>query len=185
MCVRLCDGYYFPVSFKASSGSFAADEDKCQSSCNAPTKLFYYANPGEHIEDMRDLQGNSYKDLKNAFRYRKEYDAACRCKPDPWCREARNRHQEYARQVHIQSARMADARMISGDDLGDDVRQDSQDHDDGDLIVRRNAANAANYDASGVTAKADARRARRRVIFRRRVSMRRPASQQRSFSDLW
>jgi len=98
MCVRLCDGYYYPVSFKTGPGQFANDEALCNSGCSkAPTKLFYYSNPGGSLEDMRALDGQRYKDLANAFRYRKEYVADCRCKAEPWSRQARARHENWAK----------------------------------------------------------------------------------------
>jgi len=97
MCVRLCDGYYYPVSFKARSGQLSDDEMRCNKGCyEAPTKLFYYSNPGGSIENMRALDGQRYKDLANAFRYRKEYVADCRCKPEPWSRQARVQHESWA-----------------------------------------------------------------------------------------
>ena len=42
MCVRLCDGYYFPVSAATTKGRFQRDEQTCRSQCQAPTKLYYY-----------------------------------------------------------------------------------------------------------------------------------------------
>jgi hypothetical protein len=96
MCVRLCDGYYFPVSFKTNGANLDADDVICQSSCDAPARLFYYRNPGEEIENMRDLDGQAYSSLKNAFRYRKEFVSDCRCRPEPWTREARRKHEAYA-----------------------------------------------------------------------------------------
>ncbi len=96
MCVRMCDGYYFPVSFKASSNQFGTDTQFCNSDCyNAPTKLFYYANPGGSIENMRALDGVLYKDIANAFKYRKEYVTDCRCKAEPWSRRARQQHESW------------------------------------------------------------------------------------------
>ncbi|MCF6200043.1 MAG: DUF2865 domain-containing protein [Hyphomicrobiaceae bacterium] len=112
MCVRLCDGYYYPVSFKTSSGQLSNDEARCNSGCyEAPTKLFYYSNPGGSIENMRALDGQRYKDLANAFRYRKEYVADCRCKAEPWSRQARAQHESWANsQQQAQLIRRRDVR---------------------------------------------------------------------------
>ena len=96
MCVRMCDGYYFPVSFKARSGELETDAQYCNSNCyNAPTKLFYYSNPGGSIENMRALDGSLYKDIANAFKYRKKYVADCRCKAEPWSARAKQQHQSW------------------------------------------------------------------------------------------
>ena len=40
--------------------------------------------PGGSIKNMRALNGERYKNIANAFKYRKEYVADCRCKVDPW-----------------------------------------------------------------------------------------------------
>ena len=100
MCVRMCDGYYFPVSFKTTSSQLEADAQFCNSDCyNAPTKLFYYSNPGGSIKNMRALDGVLYKDIANAFKYRKEYVASCRCKAPPWSRQARQQHDSWGQQA--------------------------------------------------------------------------------------
>ena len=96
MCVRLCDGFYFPISFSATPSRFARDAATCENSCGGQARLFVYRNPGADVEDMVDLKGRPYRQLSSAFRYRTEYIAACKCKPDPWEAEARERHRVYA-----------------------------------------------------------------------------------------
>lgn len=81
VCVRLCDGYYFPVSFSTLPNHFQRDEDACQSKCAAPAKLYYHQNPGAGMEQAVAASTNEpYTQLKTAFRYRKEYMAGCSCK---------------------------------------------------------------------------------------------------------
>ncbi len=81
VCVRLCDGYYFPVSFATLPNHFQRDEEVCQSKCAAPAQLFYHQNPGAGMEQAVAARTNEpYKGLKTAFRYRKEYIAGCSCK---------------------------------------------------------------------------------------------------------
>lgn len=96
MCVRLCDGYYWPVSFATTADRFARDEDACQSSCSAPAKLFTYANPGQDIEQMVDRQGIAYTKLKTAFAHRERLDPSCRCQDEPWSASEIARHRAYA-----------------------------------------------------------------------------------------
>ena len=50
VCVRLCDGYYFPVSFSTLPSHFEQDADACQSKCAAPVELYYYQNPGAAVD---------------------------------------------------------------------------------------------------------------------------------------
>ncbi len=81
MCVRLCDGYYFPISFSTLPNHFERDAEACQSRCAAPTELFYYQNPGGAVEQMVGAQTNTpYTQLRTAFRYRKEFVKGCSCK---------------------------------------------------------------------------------------------------------
>ena len=81
LCVRLCDGYYFPVSFSTLPNHFQRDSDLCQSQCAAPAELYYHQNPGGAVEQMVSV-GNQqpYTSLKSAWRYRKEFVQGCSCK---------------------------------------------------------------------------------------------------------
>lgn len=81
LCVRSCDGYYFPISFSTLPSNFGQDVQKCQSQCAAPAELFVYRNPGEEPEQMVSSDGQrAYSDLANAWRYRKEFVKGCSCK---------------------------------------------------------------------------------------------------------
>ena len=81
LCVRLCDGYYFPVSFSTLPNHFGRDAQACQSKCVAPTELYFHQNPGAGVDDMVAFSTNTrYTELKTAFRYRKEYVKGCSCK---------------------------------------------------------------------------------------------------------
>ena len=97
VCVRLCDGYYFPIGFSATEDKFAEHETACRSRCGSPARLFVYPNPGESPDQMRDLAGNSYLKLKNAFRYHVKFNHSCTCQPQPWTLASRQRHRLYAR----------------------------------------------------------------------------------------
>lgn len=81
LCVRLCDGYYFPVSFSTLPSHFAQDAEACTSRCAAPTELYYYPNPGGAVDQSVALTTQEpYTKLRVAFRYRKEYVNGCSCK---------------------------------------------------------------------------------------------------------
>jgi hypothetical protein len=94
MCVRLCDGFYFPISFATTQAKFRDDEAKCQQNCAAPAVLYTYRNPGEDVEMMVSLDGKPYKDLPNANRHRKQYIKGCSC-----------RASEYSQQEIVKSER--------------------------------------------------------------------------------
>ncbi len=81
LCVRLCDGYYFPVSFSTLPTHFDRDADACQQRCAAPTELFFHQNPGGSVDQMMSRRTQQpYSVLSSAFRYRKEFVAGCSCK---------------------------------------------------------------------------------------------------------
>jgi len=80
LCVRTCDGYYFPISFTTVQSRFARDEQLCRSMCpGTEVALYVHRNPGEESESMISLAGEPYVALPTAFRYRREYDSTCRC----------------------------------------------------------------------------------------------------------
>ncbi|HEY7550609.1 MAG TPA: DUF2865 domain-containing protein [Hyphomicrobiaceae bacterium] len=93
LCVRLCDGYYFPVSFSTLPNHFQRDSDVCHAQCAAPAELYYHQNPGGAVEQMVSASSQQpYTSLKSAFRYRKEYVPGCSCKQaeyDPGALEKR------------------------------------------------------------------------------------------------
>jgi hypothetical protein len=81
LCVRLCDGYYFPVSFSTLPNQFDRDDEVCRSRCAAPAELYYYQNPGGAPEQMVSHRTRQpYASLKTAMRYRKEFVQGCSCK---------------------------------------------------------------------------------------------------------
>ncbi|WP_245452747.1 DUF2865 domain-containing protein [Bradyrhizobium sp. C9] len=81
VCVRTCDGAYFPISFATSQARFAADEQICKAQCPAAeASLFAYRNPGEDINQAVSINGQSYSSLPNAFKYRTEFNPSCSCK---------------------------------------------------------------------------------------------------------
>lgn len=85
LCVRACDGYYFPISFKVTRAKFSTDRIACLQRCTGgEARLFVHRNPGQEISGAVDLRGNRYVDLDNAFRYRKELVEGCGCKTALW-----------------------------------------------------------------------------------------------------
>ncbi len=82
LCVRICDGYYFPISFSTTREQFGNDAQTCSSMCpGAEARLFYHANPGGGPEDMVSLEESRYSDLPTAFQYRTSLSPSCTCKP--------------------------------------------------------------------------------------------------------
>ncbi|MFD1701834.1 DUF2865 domain-containing protein [Methylopila henanensis] len=83
VCVRTCDGFFFPISFQTTRNAFERDEGICEATCpGAEARLYAYPNPGGQMEQATSVDGEPYAKLQNAFRYRKEFVAGCSCKPE-------------------------------------------------------------------------------------------------------
>src|SRR3989442_873679 len=81
VCVRTCDGFFYPISFATVPSKFQDDERTCQQMCPATeVGLYTYRNPGEDVSQAVSLAGTPYKQLANAFKYRQEFNASCSCK---------------------------------------------------------------------------------------------------------
>jgi hypothetical protein len=99
VCVRLCDGYFWPVSFAASRTTLDYDRRKCEQSCGSPAKLYAARDVEAPLEDMQDENGRYYGDLKTAFVYRSAYLESCKCRAHPWEAESQARHAGYAQET--------------------------------------------------------------------------------------
>jgi hypothetical protein len=78
ICVRTCDGFYFPVQMRPGTRREEGDEI-CQSLCPAaPTRL--YTLRGEEVGNAVSTEGEPYEDLDNAFVYRQRFDPGCFCR---------------------------------------------------------------------------------------------------------
>jgi len=81
VCVRSCDGGYFPISFSTVPARFPDDEKTCKALCPASeASLYAYRNPGEDINQAVSVNGQPYTALPNAFRFRTEFNPTCSCK---------------------------------------------------------------------------------------------------------
>ena len=93
VCVRTCDGYYFPISFATTPSRFEEDEKVCQHTCPAAdVMLFAHRNPGEDVSQAVSISGQLYATLPNAFRYRQSFDASCSCRQpgESWAHALKN-----------------------------------------------------------------------------------------------
>ncbi|GAB4068384.1 DUF2865 domain-containing protein [Ancylobacter sonchi] len=82
VCVRTCDGFFFPISYSTNANSFASDEAQCQRQCpGTEARLYVYRSSGEDIDNAVSVSGQSYMSLPNALLYKKQYSQACSCRP--------------------------------------------------------------------------------------------------------
>ena len=80
LCVRTCDGYYFPISFSTTRDHFATDQARCEQACpGAQSSIYYHRVSGEGPESMVSLEGTPYAQLPVAFSYRSALNPSCSC----------------------------------------------------------------------------------------------------------
>jgi Protein of unknown function (DUF2865) len=103
LCVRICDGFYFPISYSTSRERFSIDAKQCEQRCPTRSRLFVHRNPGENVEDMIDLNGRLYRSLPSALLHRRQFVADCTCRGNPWDEAALARHRAYADAARLRS----------------------------------------------------------------------------------
>lgn len=84
LCVRTCDGGFFPISSQTSPMNFGRDAAQCQQMCpGTETELFFHApERSETLDMVSAVTGRPYRDLPNAFVYRNRQtgtDPSCSC----------------------------------------------------------------------------------------------------------
>jgi len=81
ICVRECDGGFFPAGFHATSANLDDLDRLCKALCpNASVKL-YTRSQWRSLDDAVSIDGVRYNEHPNAFKFQTSYDPACGCKP--------------------------------------------------------------------------------------------------------
>jgi hypothetical protein len=161
VCVRLCDGSFFPVNGVDARGSEAACARQCP---GAPTQVFFRAAGSDQIEGATASNGQAYSALPVAFRYRSTLDNTCTC-------GARSARETSAALFHDLTLRKGDfvmtatgVRVFRGGrrppyDANDftDLAQSSLPRETRDALVAMDRANAGAQGTSASQAAPDAR----------------------------
>ncbi|MGY6709198.1 MAG: DUF2865 domain-containing protein [Rhizobiaceae bacterium] len=87
LCVRMCDGFFFPISHDTPRSLFERDEKLCAARCpGTEVQLHFHRFPGQESDEMISIPtGLPYREGENAFRYRQanwERPANCGCAPE-------------------------------------------------------------------------------------------------------
>lgn len=86
LCVRTCDGAFFPISSDATPLDFREQAAQCERMCpGTQTELFYHSLQGQESEDMVSARtGKPYASMPMAFAYRNNpatsRSPSCSCK---------------------------------------------------------------------------------------------------------
>lgn len=80
VCVRTCDGFFFPISTSTTSRNFGKDEAVCKGKFpGSDVSLFYHPRGSDNaMERARSVDGRTYTSMPYAFRYRETYDPSCK-----------------------------------------------------------------------------------------------------------
>jgi hypothetical protein len=84
LCVRTCDGYFFPMSPASSVSDLDRDQKNCESRCpGAEVQVYYQRVVGEDPADMiSSASGAPYSELPTAYLYQQSgvpRPAGCGC----------------------------------------------------------------------------------------------------------
>jgi Protein of unknown function (DUF2865) len=77
VCVRTCDGYYFPIGYATGRSLLKVDEAACKSMYYGADATLYVSRTNGDIEDARSLTGERYADKPYAFVFRDSFSASC------------------------------------------------------------------------------------------------------------
>jgi hypothetical protein len=80
VCVRTCDGSFFPVSYSGAGSRADSLEDVCRALCpNADVALYSFPFGGT-VEEAASPTGEPYANLPNAGKFEKTFDPTCSCR---------------------------------------------------------------------------------------------------------
>lgn len=83
VCVRLCDGYYFPINANSHSDNFYEELAMCVGRCPGADVSLYVHGNGSAVEGMRStMTGEPYVRLPTAFDYRRKTVDDCSCRAE-------------------------------------------------------------------------------------------------------
>lgn len=78
LCVRVCDGYYFSISYAAPRSRYKIDAAVCQSMYAEAGQAELYVQPsGSDVDQAVAPSGQRYADQPYAFAYRQSYNESC------------------------------------------------------------------------------------------------------------
>jgi len=102
VCVRTCDGSFFPVSYSGAGSRADSLEDVCRSLCPNADMALYSFPFGGTIEEAASPTGEPYANLPNAGKFEKTFDPSCSCrrKGQSWAEALANAEARYGHEKH-------------------------------------------------------------------------------------
>jgi Protein of unknown function (DUF2865) len=102
VCVRTCDGSFFPVSYSGAGSRADSLEDVCRSLCPNADMALYSFPFGGVIEEAASPTGEPYANLPNAGKFEKTFDPTCSCrrKGQSWAEALADAEARYGHEKH-------------------------------------------------------------------------------------
>ncbi|MBR0555261.1 DUF2865 domain-containing protein [Ciceribacter sp. L1K23] len=109
LCVRTCDGAFFPISSNATPLSFRRDAAMCQQMCpGTETELYYHSiMKQESAEMVSATTGRPYREMPGAFAYlgrASTKDPSCSCNLSAYYDRARQSQPSLGREEQLYSS---------------------------------------------------------------------------------
>ncbi|MBV8104312.1 MAG: DUF2865 domain-containing protein, partial [Hyphomicrobiales bacterium] len=102
VCVRTCDGSFFPVSYSGAGSRADSLEEVCRSLCpNADVALYSFPLGGT-IDQAVSSTGERYVDMPNALKFQQSFDSTCSCRRrgESWAQALANAEARYGHESH-------------------------------------------------------------------------------------
>jgi len=102
VCVKTCDGSFFPVSYSGAGSRADSLEEVCRALCpNADVALYSFPFGGT-IEEAESPSGEPYANLPNASKFERTYDPNCSCrrKGQSWAEALAGAEARYGHEKH-------------------------------------------------------------------------------------
>ena len=102
VCVRTCDGSFFPVSYSGAGSRADSLEEVCRALCPNADMALYSFPFGGTIEEAASPTGEPYANLPNAGKFEKTFDPTCSCrrKGQSWAEALADAEARYGHEKH-------------------------------------------------------------------------------------
>ena len=102
VCVRTCDGSFFPVSYSGAGSRADTLEDVCRALCPNADMALYSFPFGGTIDGAESASGEPYANLPNAGKFEQSYDPGCSCrrKGESWAEALADAEARYGHEKH-------------------------------------------------------------------------------------
>jgi hypothetical protein len=102
VCVRTCDGSFFPVSYSGAGSRADSLEDVCRALCPNADMALYSFPFGGTIDEAASPTGEPYANLPNGAKFEKAYDPSCSCrrKGQTWAEALADAEARYGHEKH-------------------------------------------------------------------------------------